>query len=319
MVDIIIPNYNGSLYLKNCINSLLNQNDCNFNIIVIDNNSQDDTYDWIKAYRKVVYKKLDRNYGFSVAVNEGIMLSKSEYIVLLNNDTEVKSDWVSNLVKVISCDEKIFSVSSKMIRYTEKDIIDDAGDEYNLFGWTLKCGDGKSVKKFNRDREVFSCCAGAAIYRKSILEKIGYFDENFFAYLEDVDICYRAKIYGYKNLYSSKAEVYHIGSATTGSRYNNFKVRLSARNNVYLVYKNMPLAQLIINFPFIFIGFLIKYIFFSQKGFGKIYREGIIEGLKSLKRIEKIGFRFKNLFNYFKIEFLLIINVYKYIIDKFIR
>ena len=80
---------------------------------------------------------------------------------------------------------------------------------------------------------MFSSCAGAAIYRKCILDEIGYFDENFFAYLEDIDISYRAKSFGYKNYYSHKAKVYHIGSATSGSRHNSFKVRLAARNNIF--------------------------------------------------------------------------------------
>ncbi|MCC0784424.1 glycosyltransferase family 2 protein [Clostridioides sp. ES-S-0108-01] len=318
MIYIIIPNYNGCKYLRKCINSILKQSYNCFRIIVIDNNSNDDSYEWLKNYENIIFKKLDRNYGFSVAVNEGIKLANSEYIVLLNNDTEVTHDWLKNLVKTINNDERIFSVSSKMVRYNNKNVIDDAGDDYNLIGWTLKRGDGKNIKRFNKNKEIFSSCAGAAIYRKCILEKIGYFDERFFAYMEDLDICYRAKINGYKNVYCSDAVVYHVGSATTGSKYNEFKVKLSARNNIYTIYKNMPLVQLIMNFPFLLIGFFIKHIFFIVKGFGKSYRSGITEGIKSLHKMKKVDFRFKNLFNYLKIEVLLIVNVFRYIVSKFI-
>lgn len=315
MVDIIIPNYNGSKYLKKCIESILKQKYSKFRIIIIDNNSTDDIYNIIKNYKNLIFKKLDKNYGFSKAVNEGIKLSKSDYVVLLNNDTEIKDDWLEKMLAKIKSDEKIFSVCSKMIKYNDKTLIDDAGDEYTLFSWTIKRGDGKKINRFNRDKSVFSSCAGAAIYRKDILEEIGYFDETFFAYMEDVDICYRAKINGYKNMYCADAQVYHVGSATSGSKYNSFKVKLSARNNVYVIYKNLPFFQILINGLFILMGFLIKYIFFSKKGYGKEYKKGFIEGIKTLKNVEKNTFKFKNMLNYMKIEYLLIINMFKYILS----
>ena len=174
---------------------------------------------------------------------------------MLNNDTVAKENWLEELVKCIQKDKKVFSVCSKMIMYNETDIIDDAGDEYNLLGWTLKRGDGQPISSYNKIEEVFSSCAGAAIYRRSILDEIGYFDEHFFAYMEDVDISYRAKIHGYKNIYCANAQIYHIGSATSGSKYNPFKVKLAARNNVYVPYKNMPILQILINLPFLALGF----------------------------------------------------------------
>lgn len=141
-----------------------------------------------------------------------------------------------------------------MIAYHNQEVMDDAGDEYTLMGWTFKRGDGKSVDAYNKPCKVFSACAGAALYRREVFEKIGYFDEHFFAYMEDVDISYRARIYGYYNVYCPKAKVYHIGSATSGSRHNAFKVRLAARNNVYVAYKNMPLVFFIVNSIFIVLG-----------------------------------------------------------------
>ena len=102
--------------------------------------------------------------------------------------------------------------------------MDDAGDEYTILGWTCKVGDGKSPDLYTSERETFSACAGAAIYRKDILDKLKYFDENFFAYMEDVDISYRARIWGYKCVYCPEAVVYHLGSGTSGSRYNEFKI-----------------------------------------------------------------------------------------------
>lgn len=327
MISIIIPNYNGIRYLKHCIDSIISSiemlNDKEKNIleiIVIDNNSTDDDYNWIIIqYPTIKFKKLNKNYGFSRAVNEGIYLSKGEYVLLLNNDTNIYEDLLQALLNIIDKDPKIFSVCSQMIQYHNPTFIDDAGDEYNLLGWAYKRGDGQAVDTYNKVERVFSACAGAALYRKSIFEEIGYFDENFFAYMEDVDISYRALIHGYKNMYCPEAKVLHIGSATSGSKYNAFKVRLAARNNIYVPYKNMPFLQLIINMPFLLVGYLIKYIFFVKKGFGKEYKEGFLEGLRTLKKVDKVKFEWKNIGHYLYIEWLLIKNTMGYISIKVFR
>ena len=198
-----------------------------------------------------------------------------------------------------------------MLRYHEKELIDDAGDEYNILGWSYKRGDGRNKDSYGlENRLVFSSCAGAAIYRKSILEKVGLFDEHFFAYLEDMDISYRARTLGYKNLYASKAEIYHLGSATSGSRYNGFKAGLTARNNIFLIYKNMPLLQLIINLPFLILGFLVKYLFYVRKGLGREYGRGLLRGIKELKNISKQPFSLSRLPYYLSIELMLIKNIF---------
>ena len=138
------------------------------------------------------------------------------------------------------------------------------------------------------------------------MEEIGLFDEAHFAYLEDIDIAYRAKIAGYKNGFCPEAVVFHVGSGSSGSRYNDFKVRLAARNSIYLIYKNMPLLQILINFPFLLFGFLIKMAFFIKKGFGKVYVKALMEGFNMTKnakmRQNKVKFKWKNMWNYIKIQ-----------------
>jgi len=308
-VSVVIPNYNGEKYLKACLDSLMEQSLKAEEIIIVDNDSKDSSVQCIiDSYKdKVTLVTMDKNYGFSIAVNEGIKRNKSEFVALLNNDTQLHENWLEELYNSIKKDDKIFSVSSKMLRYLDRDIIDDVGDEYTLFGWSSKIGDGQPSSKHNLSREVFASCAGAAIYRNSILEEIGLFDENFFAYLEDMDISYRSRVYGYKNHYAAKALVYHIGSATSGSRHNSFKVKLAARNNIYLIYKNMPNTQIALNFIFIFIGILVKWIYFSLKGLGKDYIKGVFEGINTKKKINRVKIK-NNLYNYMKIEKLLFIN-----------
>lgn len=288
-VSVVIPNYNGEKYIKNCLISLFNQSLRPDEIIIVDNNSSDKSVEIIEEFKeKVTLVKLNTNKGFSVAVNEGIKRAKSEFVALLNNDTELDKEWLQQLYLAINKDENIFSCCSKMLRYDNRNIIDDVGDEYNILGWATKTGDGKNSSDYVEDRYIFSSCAGAAIYRRKIFDEIGLFDENFFAYYEDVDISYRANIYGYKNLFASKAIVYHIGSASSGSRHNDFKVRLAARNNIYLIYKNMPLWQRMVNFLFLLFGIIIKWMFFTIKGMGKTYIKAIIEGIKTRKIVDKV-------------------------------
>lgn len=318
-ISIIIPNYNGLKYLKTCLDSILkSKTKYDYEIIVIDNNSIDNSVELLSNYDCIRLIQNDSNTGFSHVVNQGIEEAIGEYVLLLNNDTKVNENFIENLVLAIEKDKSIFSVQSKMLKYNNKDTIDDAGDEYTILGWAYQTGSNKLSKLYNKTRKIFSSCAGAAIYRKSILNKIGYFDENFFAYMEDVDIGYRAKINGYKNIYCPDAICYHVGSATSGSKYNIFKVKLAARNNIYVFYKNMPLFQMVVNLPFFVLGCLIKYVFFVKKGFGQEYREGIVEGLRTLKKINKVPFKWRNLLNYIRIEVELVLNIFRYIFDKII-
>ena len=317
-VSVVTPNYNGKKFLKNYFNSL--NNDASFigEVIVVDNGSSDGSVEFIKDYSKnldfpVIVIENTENLGFAKAVNQAIEKSNYNYIFSLNNDTEIKKGAIGESLKLISSNQNVFSVASKMIQYNNRNLIDDAGDQYNILAWTKKTGENQPLSNYNEVYEIFSSCAGAAIYNKAILDKIGLFDENFFAYMEDVDLAYRALINGYKNLFCPTSEVYHIGSATSGSRYNEFKVKLAARNNVWLVYKNFPIPQKIINFIFLFLGFFIKYLFFVKKGFGKYYLEGIKEGLKTRNKVNKIKFNSKNTKNYFKIEWKLIINAVKFL------
>ena len=313
-VSIIIPNFNGKQYLKDCLNSIKKQNFSLYEVIIIDNGSTDESVEYIKDnYDEFTLIQNRENLGFATAVNQGIKASNAEYVFLLNNDTELEVECVSNLLNCIDNDETIFSVSSKMIQNQDRNLIDDAGDEYTILGFTQKVGNNKSSELYRSKREIFSACAGAAIYRRGIFDIIGYFDENFFAYMDDVDISYRARIYGFKCVYCPDALVYHHVSATSGSKYNAFKIRLAARNNVYVPYKNMPWPQLILNLLFLLLGFLIKYLVFVKKGYGKDYIAGLKEGLSSLDKIDRIRYKNGRLANYLSIEWILIKNTLKII------
>ncbi len=315
-VSVVTPNYNGERFLKTFFESLNNDSELIGEVIIIDNGSSDNSKEYIKNNTFNFPVKLienSQNLGFAPAVNQGISNAKYEYIFSLNNDTEVKKGSIKQMVDLISSSKDIFSVQAKMLQYDNKDLIDDVGDEYNLLAWTKKTGENHKSDEYLEVREIFSSCAGAALYKKSLLEELGMFDSNFFAYMEDVDLAIRSKINGYHNLLCPQAIVYHVGSATSGSRHNEFKVRLAARNNVWVVYKNIPIPLKITNFIFLFFGFLIKYLFFVKKGFGSIYLAGIKEGLSTRNKIEKTKFKSENIKNYLKIEYRLIINTIKFL------
>lgn len=316
-VSVVTPNYNGEKFLKTFLESLNNDSEYIGEVIIIDNGSSDGSVDYLKSNSfnfPLVIIENEENLGFAPAVNQGIEKAQYEYIFSINNDTEIKRGSIKALADLLSFDNQIFSVQAKMLQYDNKRLIDDVGDEYNLLAWTKKTGENHDTSEYAEVKEIFSACAGAAMYKKSLLMEMGMFDANFFAYMEDVDLAIRSRIHGYKNMLCPDAVVYHIGSATSGSRYNEFKVRLAARNNVWVVYKNLPIPMKILNFIFLFLGFLIKYIFFVRKGFGSTYLDGLKEGLSTRsEKIDKVKFQGKNTKNYFKIEYRLIINTLKFL------
>lgn len=316
LVTVIIPNYNGIEYIRQCLESLRNQTMKDIKIVVIDNASSDGSCEVIeKEFPEVTLKKLEQNFGFCRAANEGIRMTDTKYLILLNNDTRADEHFVEALYEAISSREDTFSVAAKMIQMNRPDQIDAAGDLYCALGWAFSRGKDNNIKRFEKEAVIFSACAGAAIFRKDIFEQIGYFDEFHFSYLEDVDVGYRAKIMGYVNRYTPKAVVYHVGSATTGSRHNPFKVRMASRNSWYVIYKNMPTLQIIINLPFFIIGFGIKALFFILKGYGREYLSGMKRGYLMCVKGRKYPFDARFIGNYCKIQLELWVNMFRRILS----
>lgn len=301
---IVIPNYNGMQYIEACLRSLSGEP---AHIIVVDNGSVDGSRELVQEkFPEIEMKCLDRNHGFCKAVNTGIENSKTTYVILLNNDTKVQPGFVAALEHSMDRNPQAFSGAAQLRNLHRPELIDDAGDYYCALGWAFALGRDKPVRAYQEERHIFSACGGAAILRKRMLDRIGRMDENHFAYLEDVDLGYRARICGYVNLYIPQAVVYHAGSGVSGSRYNKFKVDLTSRNSIYLIYKNMPLLQIVLNLPLLFAGFAIKTLFFVRKGLGKEYVKGLGRGFRLCAseegRRNKVRFRRENLKNYIRIQ-----------------
>lgn len=254
-VSIIIPNLNGAEFLGSCLDSLKNQNFKDYELIVVDNASVDNSLLLVKEKipESIVYSFV-KNEGFSKAVNKGISLAKGQYIFLLNNDTEIKFNCLQILNNFLDENQSVSFCATKMLYLYERNIIDNAGDILTIYGIAHKRGNKEIDRgQYDSNQNIFGACAGAAFYRRSIFQQVGNFDEDFFAYLEDVDFSFRANLLGYKCVYVPEAIVYHVGGGTS-KKIKGFSQFLINRNQLYLIYKNFPLFLIFILSPFLIIG-----------------------------------------------------------------
>lgn len=318
LASVVIPNYNGKEYLKACLDSLPKGE--SYEIIVVDNGSSDGSAAMVEQeFPGVCLIRNDCNEGFDAAVNAGIRKASAEYVILLNNDTTVDESFLQALVDGLDRHPECFSASSCMVTMKDPEILDDTGDYYCVLGWAFTLKKGKKRSTRCREQKCFAACGGASIYRKKVFDRIGLFDENHFAYLEDIDIGFRAQIAGYRNIYIPEAVCRHVGSGFSGSRYNSFKIKLSAQNSIYLIYKNMPLLMLLINLPFLLVGHLVKFVFFLLKGHAGDYLAGIGKGFRlsfsRQGRAKKVPFRWRHLGQYCRIQWNLWVNLIRRFIN----
>lgn len=289
-ITIIIPNYNGISFLHACLHSIESQSYTDFCTILVDNGSTDSSISYVNQhFPHVKCISLEKNHGFAYAVNVGIRDADTPFVLLLNSDTVLHPDFLHYMIQEMERSNQIFSVASKMLRADSPQEIDSAGDFYTIMGYAFCRGQGRNTSLYEHSGEIFTACAGAALYRRSVFEQIGYFDNRFFAYLEDVDIGYRARLFGWKNVFCPKATVLHVGGGTSGHGYSPFKVYHSARNNLFLLKKNMLPLQLIINAPFLLAGSALKYAYFSRIGLGNIYLKGLKDGLRKMMHFDLVS------------------------------
>jgi GT2 family glycosyltransferase len=260
--SVIIPNWNGRQHLRECLDSLSNQTFRDFEIILVDNGSVDKSVEFVHGYcpfARVI--ELHENAGFAGGVNTGIKAAQGEYIVLLNNDTEVESHWLQELALAIrECpDVQIFA--SKLLNYYDRKIIDSTGDALDLSLGPYKIGEYGPSENYREKHFIFGACGGGGCYKRDLFDRIGYFDEDFFAYFEDVDLSFRANWAGYRCLSVPDAIIYHKVAATSGANSadrDRFDI-MRRRNYLFLIIKNYPLAFLLQYLPFIIASHCLKF------------------------------------------------------------
>ncbi len=263
-VSIVIPNYNGAGWLPGCLDALAAQTCRDFEVLVVDNGSTDGSVTLLREkYAKVEVISLEQAAGFAVAVNAGIKAARGEYVALLNNDTVARPGWLTALVKTLDGGpDDIAAVSSKMLMLDDPSRIDDAGDTLSWSGGAAKIGHGEPADAISEPYEVFSVCAGAALYRRSFLAAVGGFDEQFGSYLEDVDVGLRGRLVGHRYVFEPRAEVLHKGQGTALPRADY--VRLITRNRLMLFAKSMPASLLVKHLPRLVYGQLYFAVVFRH-------------------------------------------------------
>lgn len=282
LVTIVIPTWNGKERLLRCLGALSRQTYRHFQTIVVINGSQDGTIEALEKKRELQLIVNSYNRGFAAAINQGIRASNSPYVGALNDDVFPAPGWLEALIDAIECAPDIGACSSLMVFAHQPDTVQSAGIAMDRAAIAWDRLRGKPVTAARQPCEVFGASAGAALYRRTMLEQIGLFDERFFAYLEDVDLAWRAQISRWRCVYVPDAVARHLVSASLGED-SPIKKRVKSRNKIWMVVKNAPLAD----FPIIFFYDLlaISYILVKEKDLNPL--RGRLEGIRGIRSFLK--------------------------------
>jgi GT2 family glycosyltransferase len=248
-VTVIVVNWNSRDLLRECLFSLRRQTYRNFHVIVVDNGSIDGSLEMLESeFGGFAYLiRNSRNHGFCRAVNQAILASKSEYVALLNNDAEAQPTWLEEMAAVIERADDIGMCASKILKHDQPDVIDKVGHLIYLDGQNRGRGTGQRDRgQFDREEETLFPDGCAALYRRAVFDTVGLFDEDFFAYGDDAELGLRARLGGWRALYSPQAVVFHRHSQTLGA-FSPEKIFYVERNRVWLAVKLFPLPILLLN------------------------------------------------------------------------
>jgi GT2 family glycosyltransferase len=268
LVSVIIVNWNGRHLLGECLDSLLVQRFRDFEIIVVDNGSQDGSVEYVRErYPSVRLVVLPENTGFAGGNNAGIRIARGNYVALLNNDTRTDPDWLASLAREAETSPAMGMWASKILSYDQPDIIDNVG--LLIYRDGLARGKGRLERdrgQYDTKQEALFPSGCAALYRRSMLDEVGLFDEDFFAYADDVDLGLRARLAGWGCSYVPAAKVYHRYSSSS-STYSPFKAFLVERNRIWVLLKYYP-AELVLASPFFTLKRLLLQFYGAVSGQG---------------------------------------------------
>jgi GT2 family glycosyltransferase len=251
LISIIIVNFNGLRFLEPCLSSICGQSYSYFEIVFVDNGSSDRSVDFVREhYPSAIIIETGKNLGFAGGTNAGIRRAAGEYLLTLNNDTVLDPRFLEDIIKPMHDDQHVGICGSKMLLPDGR--INSTAICFSRSGAAWDRGMGEQdTGQYDCEEEVFGACAGAALYRRSMLDEIGLFDEDFFLFMEDVDLAFRARLAGWKCWYVPTAKVIHVrgGTAGTGS---DLAVYYGSRNLLWYIVKNYPVKMLLFSAPWIF-------------------------------------------------------------------
>lgn len=278
VVSVIVVNHNGKEYLLRCVRSVLANNFKDYEIIVVDNGSSDGSITFLKdkleteLYNLVVLE-LKQNFGPALARNEGAKIAKGDYLAFLDNDTQVKKDWIIEAINIFQRDQKIGCIQCKLLLLQEKNKFDYAGEYLNQYGFLVQRAQYKETDNGQYDQEVEIMAAKSAgmFIRKDVFDRIGGFDEDYFIYVEETDLGWRSWLAGYKTVFCPLSVVYHEFSSSLrilGLEKTKYNVRFhGTKNYITTLIKNLSMKNLLIILPIhIWIWISLAIIILIYKG-----------------------------------------------------
>ena len=285
-VSVIILNWNGKKFLQECLDSLWGQTFSDFETILLDNGSSDGSAAYVReAYPWVQLATLPENIGFTGGNNRALMECSGKFIVTLNNDTKLEPGFLAALVAAAEGDPRIGMVATKMLNFYEKGRLDSVGVRIAPNGMGQNIGVGEQdCGQYDVLAEVFGPCAGAALYRREMLDEVGFFDPSFFAYYEDLDLAWRGRLAGWRCVTAPAAVVYHVHSATSG-KMSPFTVYHVQRNKWFVIVKNWPAALLVKRLPLVLAFDLAALVLALLRGRGLAAARARLDVLKNLPRL----------------------------------
>jgi GT2 family glycosyltransferase len=257
-----VPTYNGRHLLERLLPSVAAQRYRDFRTVVVDDASSDGTVAWLHAeWPQVEVVALERNLGVTAAFNACLRAAGDAGLVaLFNNDMELDPDCLGELVRAMDEHPEAGSATAKLLDYNRRDLLDGAGDAFRWSATAFRRGHGqRDDGRYGEPEAVFGACGGAAVYRRAALDDVGWFDESFFAFSEDVDWALRAQLAGWTCRYVPSAVAFHMGSATLGAGLTDFTAYHLWRNAIWLIAKNYPAAALVRHAPQIAFGLALNF------------------------------------------------------------
>jgi GT2 family glycosyltransferase len=287
-VSVIIVNWNGERFLARCLAALMAQTVTPHEIILVDNASSDGSVEIVRQFPSVRLMIQDQNTGFArgnnLAIAEASM--ESTWIALLNPDAFAQPHWLEALLAAAKYNPEFEVFGSKLVNAADPAVQDGGGDAYHMSGLVWRMGHGVPVSNIVEDvREVFSPCAAAALYHRSVLRAIGGFDEDYFCYVEDVDLGFRLRLAGYRCLYVPQSMAHHVGSGTTGGQHSEFALYHGHRNLVWTFVKNMPGFLFWLLLPLHLLLNLVSIIWFALRGQGGVIWRAKRDALMGLPKM----------------------------------
>jgi GT2 family glycosyltransferase len=255
-VSIVIPNRDGATprdgltFLEMVLETLARQTFRAFDVTVVDNGSSDGSVEYLRQrWPEVRVVALPANAGFPAAINRGVDASGGRYVALLNNDVELSPDWLELLVAELDRDPGVGFVTGKIMRHDDRDVIEQAGHDFYTCGLFAPRGlDEKDTGQYDDPAPTAIVSAAAAMYRRTAVEEVGGFDEDYFLYCEDADLCLRMLLDGYRGLYVPAPEAYHVRGGTA-DRNSEMTSYFLFRNGLVTLLKDMPAPVLLASLP----------------------------------------------------------------------